>query len=232
MEYRLIEEARNFSKQSPNNFADREAKYKKYLSDYPQGAFVTEAREALSRIELECDKFDFRLVRDVYVARAIDTDNLRKQCLRYKSVHPTGRYVKNVDDLLRWVERITTNHEYTVNITSGIFDTKIAHFFSRGPDLAVEIEVAGRRYGPSPVIANRYDPDWLYQIPRGVQWKKGDQVKIRVIDYDWKQRVVLEYVSAEGDQLAIRMLCGDNTQGKNTVKLGCSYSEPILPKIE
>jgi hypothetical protein len=232
LDNRDVETARGYSRRSPFNFQTRKEMYQAYLDKRPTGIFATEAREAIGKIEEEWDKYDFRQVRDLYVSKPGEVTELQRRCDLYTKVHPRGRYLANAHELLVWIERIKTQHPYKVILRSGNFDTKVAHFFSRGPDLSVEIEVNGLRYGPSPVIANRYDPEWNYEFPRPVMWKLGDPVKIRVTDHDWKARLVLEYASSEEDPLSIHMLGNENWLGKNVVRFEANYTEPVLPNIE
>src|SRR5262249_50841959 len=97
---------------------------------------------------------------------------------------------------------------------------------------SVELEVAGVRYGPSTIIANRYDPDWNYEFPRPIRWKLGDPVKIRVSDHDYWQRVVVEIVSNPADPLAMRFLAGEVWSGKNRLTFESDFALPVLPAIE
>ena len=95
-------------------------------------------------------------------------------------------------ELLRWTERVTAIGEYRVILGDGHFDKKVARFFSLGPDLSVELEVAGIRYGPSIITVNQYDPQWNYEFPRRIRWKLGDPVRIIVTDHDyWRRNVVV-----------------------------------------
>src|SRR5262249_12923664 len=192
---RDIEFARNYSARQPLNFQTRRESYQRYLDKHPDGAFADEARTALRLIEEEWDKHDFRAVRDQYTYWPNDIAELVARCRSYLAVHPNGKFTASAAELLRWTEKVTSPQNYKVVAHGGSFDHKVALYFSRGPDLSVEIEVAGVRYGPSQVVANRYDPDWNYEFPRRVRWKMGDPVRIRVTDHDWYQRVVVDIAS-------------------------------------
>jgi hypothetical protein len=171
-------------------------------------------------------------VRDHFLAKPGDAQELVALCRSYLAAHPQGRFTDSARDLLRWSEKVTAPGEYKVIARGADFEHKIARFFSRGPDLSVEVEVAGVRYGPSQVVVNRYDPDWDYEFPRPIKWKLGDAVRIRVTDQDWGAHVVLEYASGESDPLSIKMLSGENWQGKNMIKFESDFRMPTLPKIE
>src|SRR5439155_17512515 len=144
--------------------------------------------------------------------------------------HPHGRFASAAQELLRWSERTAAPGEYKVVLRSGDFEHKIAFWLSRGPDLSVEIEVAGVRYGPSQIVKNRYDPDWDYEFPRPIRWKLGDPVRIRVYDHDYWKRKVVEIASDEGDPLAIRLLSGEAVAGPNRLTFDSDFAVPTLPR--
>src|SRR5262249_38277774 len=157
----------------------------------PNGALRSEAEAALRTINRDWDKHDFRQVRDQYTIHPEKLGELTKRCQFYLAIHPQGQFVSSAKELLRWCEQVGDSREYRIVLKSGKFDRRTAFWLSRGPDLSVEIEVGGIRYGPSPIIANRYDPEWNYEFPRKIRWKIGDPVRIRVYDHDyWKHLVV------------------------------------------
>jgi hypothetical protein len=232
LDERVIEVARVYSAKNPLNFQTRREHYQRYLDRYPSGAAAAEARTALKTIESEWDKHDFRAVRDHFLAKPADVPEFVARCRTYLAVHPQGRFASSAAELLRWSERITAPGEYRVVLKNGHFEKKIARFFSRGPDLSVELEVNGARYGPSTFYKNQYDPEWEYEYPRRIRWKLGDPVVIRIIDNDWRTRVVLEHSSADDDALALRLLTGDVWIGGNRVSFESDFAMPILPLIE
>jgi hypothetical protein len=232
MDERVIEVARAYSAKNPLNFQTRREHYQRSLDKHPTGAAAAEATAALRAIETEWDKHDFRAVRDHYLAKPGEISGLVARCRAYLAVHPHGQFTSAATELLRWSERVTAPGEYKVTLRDGQFERKIARFFSRGPDLSVEIEVAGVKHGPSSFTKNRYDPEWSYDYPRRIRWKLGDPVTIRVIDNDWRRRVVVEMSSAEGDLLALRMLTGEVWSGNNRVTFESEFRMPVLPSIE
>ena len=127
---------------------------------------------------------------------------------------------------------MTAPNDYKVTLRRGHFDRKVARFFSLGPDLSVELEVAGVRYGPSNITVNKYDPEWNYEFNRPVRWKLGDKVIIRVTDHDWKDRVVVEIASADDDRLGMRLLSGEANSGPNRLTFESGFALPTLPTIE
>jgi hypothetical protein len=232
LDERDIESARAYSAAHPLNFQTRRERYQRYLERHPDGAFAGEAHEALRNIDRDWDKHDFRAVRDRFQEHPGDVKELQLLCRSYLAVHGEGRFRDAARDLLRWTERVTQAGEYRVVLKSGNFDRKVAHFFSRGPSLSVEIEVNGVRYGPSNIVARNYQPEWNYEFPRRVRWKLGDSVRIVVTDnYYWDRRVV-EISSNENDPLAMRLLSGEANSGKNRLTFASDFTIPVLPKIE
>jgi hypothetical protein len=232
LDERDLESARAYSAAQPLNFQTRRERYQRYLEHHPDGAFAAEANEALKNIDADWDKHDFRAVRDHFQAHPGDVKELQVRCRSYLAVHPRGRFRDAAHDLLRWTERVTQPGAYRVVLKSGSFDRKVAHFFSRGPSLSVEIEVNGVRYGPSNIVARNYQPEWDYEFPRRVRWKLGDSVRIIVTDnYYWNRRVA--DISSEGnDPLAMRMLSGEVNSGKNSLMFESDFTMPAMPKIE
>lgn len=231
-EERAIEPAREFSTRQPLEFAARRERYQSYLERYPNGNFVAEANAALRAIAADWDRHDFRAVRDLYVARPGATADLVPRCRAYLATHPEGRFTGAARDLLRWTERVTTPGEYKVTLRCGQFDRNLARFFSRGPDLSVELEVNGVRHGPSQIVKNRYDPEWNYEFPRRLNWKLGDPICVRITDHDWKDRTMLEIFSENGDPLAIKLVSGEVWAGKSWLRFESDFTLPVLPAIE
>jgi hypothetical protein len=227
-----VESARVYSAAHPLHFQTRRERYQRYLERHPDGAFVREATEALQNLDRDWDKHDFRAVRDHFQEHPGDVKELQLLCRSYLAVHADGRFRDAARDMLRWTERVTQPGEYRVVLKSGSFDRKVAHFFSRGPSLSVEIEVNGVRYGPSNIVARNYQPEWNYEFPRRIRWKLGDRVRIVVTDnYYWDRRVV-EISSDENDPLAMRFLSGEANSGKNSLTFASDFAMPVLPKIE
>lgn len=232
LEERDIEPARELSARQPLEFAKRRALYLSHLERYPTGAFAKEATSALRTIGADWDQHDFRAVRDHYEHRTGDVAELVTRCRSYLAAHPEGRFRGAASDLLRWTERVTMPGEYRVTLRGGQFEKGLARFLSRGPDLSVELEVNGVRHGPSPVSKNSYEPEWNYEFPRRVRWKLGDPVVIRVMDHDWRDRVVLELCSPAGDLFALRLLSGAVRVGGNAVTFESDFILPGVPMVE
>jgi hypothetical protein len=229
---RDLEAARAYSAREPLNFQTRREFYQRYLDRHPDGASRSEAEAALRAIEADWDRQDFRAVRDHFLAKPGETAELVARCRTYLAVHPQGQFKDAASELLRWTERVTAPNEYHVTLKGGHFEKSVARFFSRGPDLSVEVEVAGVRYGPSHITVNQYNPTWNYEFNRPVRWKLGDKVIVRVTDHDWKDRVVVEIASNDDDPLAMRLLSGDANSGANRLTFESDFALPSLPKIE
>jgi hypothetical protein len=232
LDERDLESARAYSAAHPLDFPARRERYQRYLERHPDGALAAAAKEALRNIDADWDKHDFRAVRDYFQAHPGDVKELQTLCRRYVAAHADGRFRDAARDLLRWTERITQPGEYRVVLKSGSFDRKVAHFFSRGPSLSVEIEVNGVRYGPSNIVPRNYQPEWDYEFPRRIRWKLGDSVRIIVTDnYYWDRRVV-DISSDENDLLAMRLLSGEVNSGRNSLMFASDFTMPVMPKIE
>jgi len=229
---RDLEGARAYSAREPLNFQTRREFYQRYLDRHPDGASRKEAAAALATIDADWDRHDFRAVRDHFLAKPGEIGELVARCRTYLAVHPQGQFKGAAGELLKWSERVTATNEYKVTLREGHFEKKIARFFSRGPDLSVELEVAGVRYGPSNITVNQYNPTWDYEFNRPVRWKLGDKVIIRVTDHDWKDRVVVEIASDDGDPLGMRLLNGEANSGPNWLTFASDFALPTLPKIE
>jgi hypothetical protein len=229
---RDLEAARAYSAREPLNFQTRRERYQKYLDRHPDGAGRKETEEALRAIDTDWDRHDIRAVRDHFLAKPGDIAELVARCRGYLAVHPQGQFKDAAGELLRWSERVTAPNEYRVTLRKGHFEKSVARFFSLGPDLSVELEVAGVRYGPSNITVNKYDPEWNYEFNRPVRWKLGDKVIIRVTDHDWKDRAVVYIASDDDDPLGMRLLAGEANSGPNRLTFESDFSLPTLPKIE
>jgi hypothetical protein len=232
LDERDLESARAYSASQPLNFQTRRERYQRYLERHPDGAFAKEAHEALKTLDADWDKHDFRTVRDYFQAHPGDVKELQVRCRSYLAVHPQGRFRDSARDVLRWTERVTQPGEYRVVLKSGNFDRKVAHLFSRGPSLSIEIEVNGVRYGPSNIVARTYQPEWNYEFPRRVRWKLGDTVRILATDHYYWNRGVGDISSDQSDPLAIRWLSGEVALGTNTLTFESDFTMPVMPKIE
>jgi GTPase SAR1 family protein len=234
LDERDIEAARDYSAREPLNFYTRRQRFREYLDHHPSGTFAAEAVLAVDAISGEWDRHDYRAVRDHFRDQPGDVRETEALARAYLAAHGDGRFRDVVTGLLRWTERAVEPAEYRVVLRSGQLDKKIAWFFSRGPDLAVEIEVNGVRYGPSNIVANRYDPTWDYEFPRRVRWKLGDPVRIRVFDHDYYKRLAVDIASDPNDPLAFSMLSGEvvSPSGKNSLVFESDFRLPELPTAE
>jgi hypothetical protein len=228
-----IQEAREYSARSPLNFQTRCDHYQRYLDKHPAGgAFTQEAETALRTIAREWDKHDFRSLRDQFQSDPSDLLELVTRCRAYLAVHPHGQFTSAAADLLRWTERVSAPGEYRVVLRNGQFESSVARFFSRGPKLSVELEVNGVRYGPSTIVRNRYDPEWNFEYPRRIRWKMGDPVRLWVTEHSWKDHVVMEVASADGEPFAMKLLSGEVWSGQNHITFESDFALPTLPNIE
>lgn len=233
LDERDLEPARSLSAQEPLHFAARRDLYQAYLDKHPGGAGAGEARTALQAIARAWDQHDFRAVRDQYTARPGDVAEVAARCRLYRTRHPEGRFAAAAADLLRWTERIRSPGQYRVVLRKGQIEQRLtSRLVSRGPDLSVELEVAGVRYGPSNITTNSYTPEWNYEFPRRIRWQLGDPVRIRVTDHDYVSRVVLDIASVEGEPLALQLLTGEVWSGGTMLGFESDFRLPELPPVE
>jgi hypothetical protein len=230
---RDMDGARAYSAKQPLDFTGRRAQYQRYLQRHPDGPFADEARTQIRAVETEWDKHNFRAVADHFQQHAGDITGLERLCHTYLAAHPDGRFAASAKELLQFGERVTRDGEYKVTLRSGDFDHSVrAHPFSRGPSLAVEVEVNGVRHGPSTIVARRYDPDWNYEFPRLIRWKMGESVRIVVTDHYYWNRTVCEITSDATDPFALRLLSGEVCSGKHRLVFESDFHIPVLPKVE
>jgi hypothetical protein len=233
IDQRDMEAARAYSAKQPLNFPTRREQYQRYLQRHPDGAFADEARTQIRNVEADWDKHDFRAVADHFQQHPGDIKELDRLCHTYLAAHPDGRFKDSATELLRFGERVTRDGEYKVTLRSGDFDHSVrVHPLSRGPSLAVEVEVNGVRHGPSNIVARRYDPDWDYEFPRLIRWKMGDSVRIVVTDHYYWNRTICEITSDANDPFALRLLSGEVCSGKHRLVFESDFHMPVLPKIE
>jgi hypothetical protein len=233
LDARDIQTARDYSARQPFNFQTRCELYQRYLDRHPaDGAYRREATEALKTIQADWDRSDFRSVRDHFLAKPGEVSELVTRCRTYLAIHPQGRFAPAARHLLRWSERVTAEGEYRVVLRSGAFDHGLGRWIGRGMDLSVDLQVNGVHYGPSSIVAKRFDPEWDYEFPRRIRWKLGQPVRIRVTDHKWKDRVVVDIQSEEGDPLAFRLLNGETWWGNNQLVFESDFAMPTLPAIE
>ncbi len=208
-----IQKARDFSQSFPTNYPTRLRKYQEYLAAHRDGGrFVREALDAIDAIEHDRERSAYRLAYDHARARPDDVPETARRLQSYLDAHPQGRYADTARKYIAWWDGLRTPQNYRVTLKSGQVETDAAKTFSGGgPDLAVEIWVAGVKHGPSPVAPNTLNPVWNYTFPQPIRWKYGDPVTVRIVDHDWTWRTpsgIYRINSPKGEPLALRYLSG------------------------
>lgn len=235
-EEREFEAAQTYSQQESLNFFTRRERYQRYLSKYPNGAYVSPARAAIGEVEAAWDRHDYRELRDLFAKNPADFAQLSKLAVRYQEVHKNGKFLKPVSEVLAWVGRVSEPRDYTVKVLRGDFAMKIGRWFTKGPDLSVEIEVNGVKHGPTGIVKNNYDPVWDHEFARGIRWKPGDKVRVVVRDNDYKTvglgRIVFDQESGNDDQLSMRLLSGKVEYDAHAVWFESDFNMPVLPKVD
>jgi GTPase SAR1 family protein len=235
-----IQEARDFSRSFPTNYPTRLRKYQEYLATHRDGGrFVREALDAIDRIDRDRERSAYRLAYDHARARPDDVPEVARRLQSYLDAHPKGRYADAARTYVKWWDSIRTDRTYKVTLKNGYVEPSAAKTFSGGgPDLAVEIWVAGVKYGPTPVAANTINPIWNYTFPRPVRWKYGDPVAVRIVDHDWTWRQpsgVFRINSPKGEPLAMRYLSGElrpSQGGRTKLVFASDFTVPTLPAPE
>jgi hypothetical protein len=235
LDERDINRARQYSRQYPTNFATRIEKYQDYLKAHQSGGrFISEALEAKDQILRDWDTYTYRLAYDHLIAHPKDVAEVARLLEAYLRAHPDGRFVTDAKAYLAWWKRTSDPSDYKVILRRGEVEPGVGKYLSGGgPDLCVELWVAGVKYGPSPTIPNSRRPIWDYTFPKPIRWKLGDPVTIRIIDRDWSDSVVYTLNSSKGDPLAISMLSGTikpSQGGRTTLVFASDFHMPTLPR--
>jgi GTPase SAR1 family protein len=234
---RDIEKARQYSRNYPTNFATRIERFEDYLKAHREsGRYVGEATRALAQIQAEWDTYTYRKAYDHLVAHPDDVAQVAELLRDYRRSHPDGRYRRDAERYLAWWDRVSTPNDYRVTLRRGQVEPSVGKYLGGGgPDLGVEIEVAGVKHGPSTVIRNTSTPIWDYTFPRPIRWKLGDPVTIRILDYDWSDSVIYTLHSRKGDPLAIRLLSGTiqpSKGGRTRLVFSSDFQMPKLTRPE
>jgi hypothetical protein len=223
--------AREFSRENPDRFESRIARYQAYLERHAAaGSFATDARLAIETIRMEWDEHDYRAICEFNERYPYDIAALTRRLRQYGDDHPASQRRAAVDAYLSSYERAAQPSEYRVRVKSGKFTHDIARGLTRGPDLAVELEVAGVRLGRSPIVSDSFEPVWNYEFPKNVRWRIGDPVTVRVTDFDYGNRTILKIESA-GDPLALRNLTGTLRVQGHELTFECDFQPPALPPL-
>ncbi|HEX8204332.1 MAG TPA: hypothetical protein VF590_27890, partial [Isosphaeraceae bacterium] len=237
LDERDIQKARQYSKQYPNNFQTRIDRYQDYLKAHTEGGrYISEAMEAIDAIDRQRDVYLYRLAYDHLVAHPDDVAEVARRLRDYLTAMPDGRYRRDAEAYLAWWEQVTVPRGYKVTLRRGEVDPSVGKYLGGGgPDLGVEVWVAGVKYGPSPVVRNTHRPIWDYTFPRPITWKLNDPVVVKIIDYDWSDSEVSVLKSRAGDPLAIRNLTGTIKRaggGQTTLVFTSDFQMPDLAKPE
>jgi GTPase SAR1 family protein len=234
---RQFDRARQFSRDFPTHYQARIEKYQDYLNQHQGGGLHTsEAREAKDRILRDWDDDSYRVAHDLYTNHPDDVEGVAARLRDYLQQHPDGRHVAPSKEFLAWWDKVTVPGKYQVTVLRGEFDKEVGKWWSGGaPDLSVTIEVGGKVYGPSPVIANSHKPVWRYTFPQAVVWKLGDPVTIKVNDHDWSESTVVSLSSRQGDPMALKLLSGTvrpSKGGPTSIVFASDFKMPVLPRPE
>jgi len=233
LDERDIEQARDYSRRFPTQFATRIERYQEYLKAHQAGGyFISEAMEAKDRILREWDDYAYRQAYDYAAAHADDVAETACRLRDYLRDQPDGHHAAEAQRYLDWWDKISVPGKYHVTLRRGEVEPGVGKYLAGGaPDLGVVVEVAGSVYGPSPVIPDSRRPIWDYTFPQPITWKLGDPITIRIIDYDWSASEVYALHSPQGDPLAMRLLSGTikpTKGGRTTLVFASDFTIPTL----
>jgi hypothetical protein len=230
---RDIEAARDYSRKYPTNFSTRLERYQDYLKTHANGGkYVSEAMEAKTRIMQDWDTHAYRQAYEHLIDHPEDISEVSRLLRDYVRDHADGKFSKPARDFIAWWDKVHQPQTYKVTLRRGEFDDANTKYLSGGgPDLSVIIEVAGVRYGPSPIVKNNVKPIWDWTLPKPVVWKLGDPVSIQITDHDWWDSPVDTYKSRPNDPLALRAM-GSTIKLDNGSRLTMTtdFRVPELPK--
>lgn len=224
-----FELARQFSRDNPDRFEVRIKRYQEYLDAHAaSGGFAADARRAIESIRMDWSEHDYRSIFEFWRTYPNDIAAVAVRLRRFEESHPASSRRAAVEQFLARYEKASAPGDYRIRVKSGSFDRSIGHLVSFGPDLAVDIEVAGVRLGRTPIVADSFEPAWEYEFPQMVRWRIGDPVKIRVMDFDYSNRTILKIDSGD-DPLALRYLNGTSVSNGHRLTIECNFEIPTLP---
>jgi hypothetical protein len=222
--------AREFSKANLQTFDAQLARFQAYIDHHgAAGKSVAEAHAAVAKIRADWAEHDYRLIHEFATRYPSDLAAVATRMRRFLDDHPGSRHRAAAEQFLVRYERAATPREYRLRVKSGSFAHSIGRTFSSGPDLAVEIEVAGVRVGRTPIMADSFEPVWNYEFPQNIRWRLGDPVRIRVIDFDYSNRAILKIEPPADDPLAMRYLTGPITAEGHQLVFESDFQVPTLP---
>lgn len=230
-----IEAARDYSRKYPTNFSTRLERYQDYLKTHASGGkYISEAMESKTRILSEWDIHAYRQAYDYHVSHPEDINEVARLLRDYLRDHADGKYAKACREFIAWWDKVHQPQTYRVTLRRGEFDESITKYLSGGgPDLSVIVEVAGVRYGPSPIVKNNTKPIWDWAFPKPVVWKLGDPVSIEITDNDWWDSPVDAYKSKANDPLALKAFNSTiKCENGSRLTLITDFKVPELPKPE
>jgi GTPase SAR1 family protein len=232
-----IEKARSFLREQPTNFLVQRQKYQAYLKTHSTGGrFVTEALAAIDQIDSKREIHLYRQAFEHAKAHPDDVSAVAERLRVYVDSYPSGKFASPAHAYLSWWESISSPREYSVTLRRAEVDPNITKpLAGSGPNLSVELWVAGVKYGPSPIVPDSHQPIWNYTFPTPIRWRYGDPVIIRILDNDWGASYLQTFHNQPDDKLALRLLTGTVRSargGPNSVIFTSDFQIPVLPAPE
>ncbi len=187
LDERDIEQARDYSRQFPTQFATRIERYQDYLKMHQTGGhFISEAMEAKDRVLREWDDYAYRQAYDHATAHPDDVAEVAHRLRDYLRDQPEGRHAADAQHYLDWWDKVSVPGQYHVTLRRGEVEPAVGKYLAGGaPDLGVVIEVAGSVYGPSSVIPR------LAPADLGLHVSPADHLEAGRSDHDPDHRLRL-----------------------------------------
>jgi hypothetical protein len=224
-----FDSAREFSREQPDRYEARIARYEEYMERHGAvGQHIADAKRAIESIRSDWAEHEYRVIYEYSRRYPNDLQSVASQVRRFTDEHPSSGRRGAAERFLALYDKAAAPGEYRMRVISGSFSRDIRRAISRGPDLAVEVEVAGHRIGRTPIVSDSFEPVWNYEFPQTVRWRMGDPIKIRVMDFDYSNHVILK-VETTDDPVALRYLSGSWEAEGHRLTFECNFETPSLP---
>ena len=128
-----IDQARDYSRQNPTQFATRIERFQEYLKDHQTGGrFISEAIEAKDQILREWDTYAYRQAYDHGVAHPDDVAAGRPAASRLSPRPPRGRYAADARRYLDWWDKVSVPGQYRVTLRRGEVEPTVGKYLAGG----------------------------------------------------------------------------------------------------
>ena len=143
------------------------------------------------------------------LAHPDDVAEIARRLRDYLRDHPDGRFAADARNYLEWWDKISVPGEYRVTLRRGEVEPSVGKYFSGGAPTwawSSRSRVSCMALPRSSVTPT--GPSGITRSLGPINWKLGDPITIRIIDYDWSASEVYTLNSRPGDPLAMRLFQG------------------------